>query len=51
MYSSPPLHGSRLAELLLTDDELNAAWRVDLKVMAGNPRMWRESARGREGEK
>lgn len=34
MYSSPPVHGSRLATVLLTDPELNAEWRTELKVMA-----------------
>ena len=34
MYSSPPLHGSRLASLLLTDNELNQEWLRDLKLMA-----------------
>ena len=34
MYSSPPVHGSRLATVLLTDAELNAEWRAELKTMA-----------------
>lgn len=34
MYSSPPVHGSRLATVLLTDAELNAEWRCELKMMA-----------------
>jgi aspartate aminotransferase len=34
MYSSPPLHGARLATLLLTDPELNSEWRAELKLMA-----------------
>ena len=34
MYSSPPLHGSRLANLLLTDEALNKEWLQELKGMA-----------------
>ena len=34
MYSSPPVHGSRLATLLLTDAALNREWLVELKGMA-----------------
>lgn len=34
MYSSPPLHGARLAALLLEDPELNRLWRRDLHTMA-----------------
>jgi len=34
MYSSPPVHGSRLATLLLTDPALHAEWRAELKEMA-----------------
>ena len=34
MYSSPPLHGSRLASLLLTDETLNKEWLQELKGMA-----------------
>ena len=34
MYSSPPLHGSRLASLLLTNSELHEEWRSDLMRMA-----------------
>lgn len=33
MYSSPPLHGARLATMLLTDTELNAQWQSELKGM------------------
>jgi len=34
-YSSPPLHGARLAATILSDPELFGQWREDLKVMAG----------------
>jgi len=33
-YSSPPLHGARLAALVLNDNELNGKWMVDLKMMS-----------------
>jgi aspartate/tyrosine/aromatic aminotransferase len=34
MYSSPPLHGARIAAAVLGDPELNKAWRVELKGMS-----------------
>jgi len=33
-YSSPPLHGARLAALVLTDASLKAKWMVDLQMMS-----------------
>ncbi len=43
MYSSPPLHGARLATMLLTDSELNAQWRAELKSMVGRIESMRQS--------
>ena len=34
MYSSPPLHGARIAAAVLGDAELNQAWRVELQAMS-----------------
>ena len=41
VYSSPPLHGARLASLVLGDTALSAAWRAELLVMAGRVRRMR----------
>ena len=41
VYSSPPLHGARLASLVLGDPALSAAWRTELLVMAGRVRRMR----------
>ena len=41
VYSSPPLHGARLASLVLGDPALAAAWRAELLVMAGRVRRMR----------
>lgn len=41
VYSSPPLHGARLASLVLGDPALSAAWRAELLVMAGRVRRMR----------
>lgn len=32
MYSNPPLHGSLLAQTILSDPQLNALWRKEVKV-------------------
>lgn len=34
MYSNPPIHGARLAQLILTDPELRSQWLKDVKGMA-----------------
>lgn len=34
MYSNPPLHGARIAEIVLTNDKLYAQWLKDVKLMA-----------------
>ena len=34
MYSSPPLHGARIASMILGDETLNASWRSDLAKMS-----------------
>ena len=41
VYSSPPLHGARLASLVLGDPALSVAWRAELLVMAGRVRRMR----------
>jgi aspartate aminotransferase len=43
MYSSPPLHGARLATMLLTDTELNAQWQAELKGMVDRIETMRQS--------
>lgn len=34
MYSNPPLHGARIAELVLTKSDLHSQWLKDVKSMA-----------------
>eukprot|EP00670_Eutreptiella_braarudii_P014065 CAMPEP_0174318098 /NCGR_PEP_ID=MMETSP0810-20121108/7991_1 /TAXON_ID=73025 ORGANISM="Eutreptiella gymnastica-like, Strain CCMP1594" /NCGR_SAMPLE_ID=MMETSP0810 /ASSEMBLY_ACC=CAM_ASM_000659 /LENGTH=867 /DNA_ID=CAMNT_0015428233 /DNA_START=18 /DNA_END=2621 /DNA_ORIENTATION=- len=34
MYSSPPQHGARIAELILNDPQQLEAWKAEVKVMA-----------------
>jgi len=34
MYSSPPIHGARLVQTILEDDELTSLWRQECKGMA-----------------
>lgn len=34
MYSNPPLHGARIAELVLTNKDLYSQWLKDVKLMA-----------------
>lgn len=34
MYSNPPIHGARVADIVLSDPELTAMWHNDLKVMS-----------------
>jgi len=34
MYSNPPLHGSRVVTIVLSDPELRKQWHVDVKEMA-----------------
>ncbi|XP_003743821.1 aspartate aminotransferase, mitochondrial [Galendromus occidentalis] len=35
MYSNPPVHGARIANLILSDPDLYAQWLADVKLMAG----------------
>ena len=42
VYSSPPLHGAKLASLVLSDAGLFAQWKMELLVMAGRVRRMRE---------
>lgn len=35
IYSSPPIHGSKLVELILNDPELYSEWKQDLDVIVG----------------
>jgi len=41
-YSSPALHGSKFAEIILGDKELKAEWYEDLLTMSGRIRSMRE---------
>lgn len=34
MYSSPPIHGARLAGLVLNDANLRSQWEAEVKGMA-----------------
>lgn len=34
MYSSPPIHGARLAGLVLNDANLRSQWETEVKGMA-----------------
>ena len=34
MYSNPPVHGARIASMILNTPELRAQWLVELKGMA-----------------
>lgn len=34
MYSNPPLHGARIAETVLTNNQLHGQWLKDVKLMA-----------------
>lgn len=35
MYSSPPKHGARIVDMVLSDPDLTASWHADLKGMSG----------------
>jgi aspartate aminotransferase len=41
LYSSPPLHGARLAATVLGDEELFELWRGELAIMAGRVKSMR----------
>ena len=41
LYSSPPLHGARLAAIVLGDEALFEQWRAELQTMAGRVRRMR----------
>lgn len=30
-YSNPPIHGARIVDLILGDEQLTAEWRVEVK--------------------
>lgn len=47
MYSSPPLHGARVATEVLGDPELRKAWREELSAMAGRVASMRQALRTR----
>jgi len=34
MYSNPPVYGSRIIETILSDKDLTAQWRNEVKIMA-----------------
>jgi aspartate aminotransferase len=44
-YSNPPKHGAAIAALILTDPELNAEWRVELKGMTDRIKAMRAGLR------
>ena len=35
IYSNPPIHGARIVDIILGDEELTAMWHQDLKDMSG----------------
>jgi aspartate aminotransferase, mitochondrial len=35
MYSNPPLHGARIVDIVLGDEQLTKSWHGDLKTMSG----------------
>ena len=45
MYSNPPSHGARIAELILNDTELNQMFTEDVKGMADRIISMREQLR------
>ena len=45
MYSSPPLHGARIASMILGDEALNKSWRDDLRKMSERVRSMRGALR------
>jgi len=54
MYSNPPLHGARIAEIVLTDNNLYNQWLKDVKLMADRIISMRHALRSgltREGSK
>jgi len=42
MWSSPPLHGARVAARLMGDDNLRQSWYMDLQTMSGRLRRMRQ---------
>lgn len=45
MYSSPPLHGARIASRILSDPALKSSWLAELKDMASRIQRVREALR------
>lgn len=43
MYSSPPIHGARIVDIILNDPELYASWQGSLDVMSGRIKLMRAS--------
>lgn len=35
IYSNPPIHGARVVDIILGDEELTKMWHDDLKLMSG----------------
>jgi len=35
IYSNPPIHGARIVDIILGDEELTKMWHGDLKLMSG----------------
>lgn len=35
IYSNPPIHGARIVDIILGDEELTSMWHEDLRIMSG----------------
>lgn len=35
LYSNPPIHGARIIDIILADENLKQEWYKELKVMSG----------------
>lgn len=45
-YSNPPIHGARLASMILNDPKIRAVWMTELKEMSGRIISMRKALRG-----
>jgi len=41
MYSNPPIHGARIVDCILGDDELTASWHGELVTMSSRMKVMR----------
>lgn len=46
IYSSPPVHGSRLVETVLSDESIFAQWNKDVQLMANRIKSMRQELHG-----